>query len=280
MFFTGYLLLSDIDGTLFIKEPKRYIPRRNLQALEYFMKKGGKFAVATGRSIRSALSAIGNLPMNCPAVLYNGGGIYDYQTNRMLWQACLEESAAVHIPTVLERFPEIGVEIHVGLDLYCIHPSKESEKHVLEERSSFEVTPFEWVPKTGWNKILFAGPPDRVDRLEANLKGKNGPDHHFVRSEKNYFEIIPAGADKGTAMERLANLCGITLDKTCAIGDYYNDIPLLQHAAFSSAVEESPEAVKQAAGFVAGPCHKGAVADFIEHLTKLVNGGFLPSRNI
>ena len=45
------LLVSDLDGTLIGKDHQ--IPERNLEAIKRFKEKGGKFCVATGRSIES-----------------------------------------------------------------------------------------------------------------------------------------------------------------------------------------------------------------------------------
>ena len=47
------LLVSDIDGTLI--DSQYQIPPRNREAIQRFMKKGGGFSIATGRSWESVL---------------------------------------------------------------------------------------------------------------------------------------------------------------------------------------------------------------------------------
>ena len=49
--FEGYLLVSDMDGTLLNSEKK--ISKENLNAIDYFVKEGGTFTVATGRMLQS-----------------------------------------------------------------------------------------------------------------------------------------------------------------------------------------------------------------------------------
>lgn len=44
--FDGYLLCSDIDGTLAIEGN---VAENNIEAINYFRQNGGKFVVATGR---------------------------------------------------------------------------------------------------------------------------------------------------------------------------------------------------------------------------------------
>lgn len=274
MDFRGYLLLSDIDGTLYTKPPNRFIPPRNYTALKAFMESGGRFAVATGRSIRSAQAVIGDLPMNCPAILLNGGCLYDFRSGSALWECFLPWESRAFIEEVHRFDPQIGIEVHVGIDLYCLYYSKESEHHVLAERDQFSLHHLDEIPQEGWSKILFASSPERIDRLQSYLQARENASYYFVRSEATYYELLPTEATKGNALRRLSKLLDIPLDKTFAIGDYYNDIELLKAAGYSAAVGNAPPAVQKSAGYIACPCAEGAVADFIFHLNdRVVNGG-------
>ena len=53
-----------------------------------------------------------------------------------------------------------------------------------------------------------------------------------------------------------------------AIGDYYNDVTMIKSADVSACVAESPDEVKVLADVVCGTAKNGAVADFIEYLSK------------
>ena len=68
------LLVSDIDGTL-MNFPAP-IPPRNIEALRRFTAAGGRFSVATGRSIASARPYVEQLPVNAPCILYDLNGYY------------------------------------------------------------------------------------------------------------------------------------------------------------------------------------------------------------
>ncbi|MEO7453515.1 MAG: HAD hydrolase family protein, partial [Fimbriimonadales bacterium] len=59
---------------------------------------------------------------------------------------------------------------------------------------------------------------------------------------------------------------GIAREDTAAIGDYYNDIPMLEWAGHSAAVENAPDAVKAAAQ-ITMPSHDAlGVSAYIEWL--------------
>ena len=66
-------------------------------------------------------------------------------------------------------------------------------------------------------------------------------------------------------MLQLAKHLGISPEKTCAIGDFYNDVPMLQCAGISATVPDAYD-IKEMVDFVGGRCMEGAVADFIEYI--------------
>ena len=66
--FSDVLLTVDFDRTLTALDST--IPKRNLEAIEYFMENGGTFTMNTGRSIPMAVENIfGVIPTNAPLLL-------------------------------------------------------------------------------------------------------------------------------------------------------------------------------------------------------------------
>ncbi|NLA86727.1 MAG: HAD hydrolase family protein, partial [Clostridiales bacterium] len=51
-----------------------------------------------------------------------------------------------------------------------------------------------------------------------------------------------------------------------AIGDYYNDLELIETAAVGAVPAGAPDDLKQCADLVVCSCENGAVADFIEYI--------------
>lgn len=68
------------------------------------------------------------------------------------------------------------------------------------------------------------------------------------------------GCDKGGALRYLAEYYNIPIGQTVAIGDNYNDLPMLKAAGFGVAVENGEEALKRQAGFVTKSCDDNGVA--------------------
>ena len=87
--------------------------------------------------------------------------------------------------------------------------------------------------------------------------------------KRNYYEQFPAGVSKASELDKLKKM--LKIDKGCyfAMGDYYNDLEMIKAADISAVPSETPEDIKAYADFVAGKCEDGAVADFIDYLTKI-----------
>jgi hypothetical protein len=59
-----------------------------------------------------------------------------------------------------------------------------------------------------------------------------------------------AGIDKGTGVAWLADHYGITLEEVVAVGDWMNDIPMLERAGLSFAMAQAPDGVRDSADHV------------------------------
>ena len=97
MNYNGYLILTDIDGTLTPRAGE--VSAENAEAIEYFKKNGGLFTFATGR-MPEYLSRF-PFRANAPIVTINGTLICDGEENT-LWQ---KPMAAKDCLTLSPKFP-------------------------------------------------------------------------------------------------------------------------------------------------------------------------------
>ena len=135
--FDGVLLASDFDNTILNTErPRRTgcpippISQRNVEALRYFMDNGGRFAVATGRALPAFRIFAEQVPMNAPAVVCNGGALYDFKTERYLETMELPETIRPQGQDVLDRFPTAAVEAyHMDNVIHAVRPNEYTRQH-------------------------------------------------------------------------------------------------------------------------------------------------------
>jgi hypothetical protein len=72
----------------------------------------------------------------------------------------------------------------------------------------------------------------------------------IIRSGDFFIDIMQPEVNKGKALKVLADSMHIPAEQIIAIGNYYNDIEMIQFAGLGVAMENSPDAVKEAADFV------------------------------
>ena len=91
--FDGVLFFADYDDTLY--NSSHTVSPENRAAIRYFMERGGRFSVATGRAHRTFTPQIEkeDIPLNAPVVLSNGAAIYDYAEDRYLADTRLDGDA-------------------------------------------------------------------------------------------------------------------------------------------------------------------------------------------
>lgn len=70
-------------------------------------------------------------------------------------------------------------------------------------------------------------------------------------SGRHWVDLMSATADKGAALRRLQEALGVTAEQTVAFGDYFNDLGMLDAAAWSFAMDNAHPDVRAHARFVA-----------------------------
>jgi hydroxymethylpyrimidine pyrophosphatase-like HAD family hydrolase len=117
-------------------------------------------------------------------------------------------------------------------------------------------------------KIVFGDMrEEQLMRVKALLEAHpRYSDFDYIRSEKSLYEILPKGASKGTALRKMTELFGIDIAKTIAVGDYNNDISMLETAGAGFAVANAVPEVKAAANYTTVSNNDGAIAAIVDML--------------
>lgn len=121
--FSDILLTVDYDRTL--TAPDSTVPRRNIEAIKYFISEGGAFTVNTGRSIPMAKAFIGKIPVSAPLLLYNGSAAYDPKTDSFTKYYPIDLDGDAFTEQLQQLFPNLLVEIQ-GMDA---HYSLKKDRH-------------------------------------------------------------------------------------------------------------------------------------------------------
>jgi Cof subfamily protein (haloacid dehalogenase superfamily) len=260
---SGILLITDLDGTLVTD--RGMIPERNVEAIERFIGRGGRFAFATGRSVLGTEKYAARIPLNAPSIVYNGGGIYDFGAKKLLWSESMPKDYGRIVREVKDGFPDVGIELYAGGSVFYVATNSYTKAHIAFQGITATGRTLDDMPAE-CNKILFCGDSDRLLEVSAAVDKLAHPGCVTVFSAPTYFEVLPEGISKGITIGILGDMLGIGPDAVMSIGDYYNDLEMLTVSALSAVPEGAPDDLKAVADVVVGKCEDGAVADFIEYL--------------
>ena len=271
--FDGVLLISDYDNTLVHSDSALRsgtalppVPERNTAAIRAFMAEGGRFTVATGRALAAFQRYAAGVPMNAPAVVNNGAGIYDFQTGEYLLTAFLPEEAAAELEPVLDRFPTAGAELYHRDSLVEVaRPNRWTALHAVMTGVPGREIPALSAAVQPVTKVIFEDETPTLLAIRDALVEQGALERYeLALSGEHLLEVTRKGANKGEMVRKLAALCGVGEDHIYCVGDHANDLPMLHAAAGAFAPSNAIDQVREDPRVtVVGHCQDGAIADVI-----------------
>lgn len=265
---TKVILLSDMDGTLLNSE--KQITAADRKAIEHFMSLGGKFTVATGRTIQSFRQYLDMIELKMPVIMYNGAAIHDFVSEETLYTHPLPSEAKTLAMKIFDAMPETGGEVLKTDGTYVFSNTDYQQLHTricniepyYEELSEIE--------DGGWLKVLFSLAPEDVSYMEVLVR-QMGLDKtvDFVRSSDIFLEMLPKGVSKGSALNEYRRLKGMEGYTFVSIGDFDNDIEMIREADLGACPSNAEDSVKNVADLVlTKSCDEGAVAELIGEIIR------------
>ena len=274
--FTGVLLASDFDNTLVYTEsalkglaPIPELLPENRQAIEYFMAEGGTFSIATGRALPSFEIVRPGLPMNGPAILFNGAAIYDFKAEQYLCTAFLPDTVRPHIMQVLDAWPEAAVELyHDDNAIFALHANELTLAHLHLTHEATEMLETIDQAPSPISKALFEIVPEKMAALHRYVTGMPWASRYEIVPSNSYLlELTAKGASKGDMVQRLAQLLHIAPQNIYCVGDHANDLGMLAVSAIPFAPANAIECVRQVPGIHILPdARNGTIAALIRQL--------------
>lgn len=262
------VFVSDMDGTLLSAD--KTLSKRNADAIARLREAGGIFAVATGRVLQATEHYFKPFGLECPVILCNGGMIYDCGEKKVLFAEYLDsQRARATVAELLEKFPEVCAEICTPDQIYDVQINEQEKYHWKIGGFTAKVCgSLDEVPEEKWCKILFAMPEEIMPAF-AECAAAHSDEAEFFSSNPVFFEMLPKGCTKGTALEKLIKALGREDAYTVAMGDFNNDIQMLQYADLAACPSNAIDEVKAICDLVcSSDCTQGAVAEAIDYILR------------
>lgn len=242
--YDGILICSDLDGTLV--DSKGVISKENIDAIEYFIKNGGRFSLSTGRSPRYAKKLEKNgLYCNAPIIALNGSMIYDIQKEKVLYQNPMDYDK---ISDITEFLNEYGLYLN------------EAVYHSADTVENFE----DIIDRVLYKILFVCKDSHSAKKFRKALEEKYSEGFFIVNSWDAGVEILDEKSKKGDCVLKMREL--LDVGKIVCVGDYENDISMLLAADVSYAVANAIPSVKEAATHITVSNDENALAVIINEL--------------
>ena len=259
------VVFCDIDGTFL--NSKHEVTEKTKREVQRIIKMGIPFVLTSSRMPEAIVTIQKMAGITQPIIAYGGGLILD-QDEKIIYSQGLNPEEAFGIGSFIKNnFPDVTWNIYSGHKWLCEAPKCDRilrEEIIIEvqaeQGSLAEILQWETV-----HKILCMGEPDRTSLLQEHLQNAF-PALSISKSTPNYLEITSGTANKGNAIKTYCRLKNLSLRRTLAFGDGYNDMDMFHTAGTSYAMANAPEEIRKLVGNVTLDNDHDGIAHVIEKL--------------
>ena len=207
----------DLDGTLFDDNSP---PVSIISKLRSVQAKGMVVMLCSGRALPYLTGVVKILGLNGPLVAEDGMIVFDQRTGMKHVMGDVKQLEAIR--KLAAQYITEGIETkkpqHIKEMIFTLEPNPNVPLQLLYEKT-------------------------------LKIKKKYNLPLNISRSNQ-MVNILPDGANKGTALKKAAEMVGISCSEIAAFGDSLNDLPMLKVSGFPIAVGNAEKEVKEIAKYV------------------------------
>jgi Cof subfamily protein (haloacid dehalogenase superfamily) len=257
------LVAFDLDGTLLGEE--LLLRPRVLAAIAQMRERGVQGCIVTGRMYRAALPFVRQLQFTAPVVCYQGAAVIDPQTDDVLQDVPLPNAQALE----LQRYAKenaLHIQLYANDRYYCEQRNRYSDLYAKISGVEPIVVPSLAAQFETWDatKACIIAEPQVVEQHLPRVRALCGDRAYVTRSIPWFIEVMNAQVNKGKSLEVVARYLNIPMEAVLAVGDSWNDAPLLQAAGFGVAMGSAPPELREVADAVVADVENDGVAEAVE----------------
>jgi Cof subfamily protein (haloacid dehalogenase superfamily) len=266
------LIVSDLDGTLVSNEVLSN--KNDIDMIKSLQAQDFKIVPATGRSYSAAVTIAKELKID------------DYTNLMICNNGALVTKVSEYDPILLKTVPlaqvneMLTVSNKLGLCFYAYKVDQNVAYWNGVECPSVNLQKNNWVDSFEQIKIeddindeaivqIMIFTPENLEKdflneiseIRKSMTGQKN-DHEDV----SFYEFNNIEASKGNAIKFIANHLKVSLEKTIAFGDNFNDISMFEVVGRSVAMDNASQAVKNKATDITGSVTEGGVSMYLNLL--------------
>ena len=252
--FQGYLILSDIDGTL--TNDRGEISPENAAAIRYFQENGGLMTVASGRYPWYIEKYADTFKPNTYVVGINGAMLYDPVKKTPVITKIFEDDFL----TVLHEFIDLCPQVTY------IHVSGHKEEFIIRREDFPRLDEILADLEKPWCRIILCQHPSDGEKTREALVPRYSGRYNFDFSWSEGLEVHPLDSGKGELLREMLPVLdadGHPIHTTLCAGDYENDLSMMKAVDIGYAVANAIPSVKAAAKRITVSNNDSALAKII-----------------
>lgn len=256
------LILTDMDGTLLNKEHK--MPEKTIETIEWLLKKGVRFGVASGREYENIRAYFPTLANDMIFIADNGTLVYD--KGKEIYVDKIKTEEVVRLVEEIRRIPNVWIVL-CGKEMTYVECIEGKEEDMRKVASNFYYNVEMVADATELAKekeileisIFCEEGSEKVEPFVEQMK----EDYKVYVSGPNWIDILNKTAGKGNALKKLQEFYGWKEEECMAFGDYLNDYEMLQYSGHSYAMENAQPQIREVAKHIAPSNEVGGVIQVI-----------------
>lgn len=258
------LVAFDVDGTLV--DRNLTISAKVRDAVRRMRVAGVIGCLVTGRMYRATIPFARELHLDAPIICYQGAAIIDPATDDVLDHVALDNRIVRELISVTES-DRMHLQLYRNDEYYCESRNRFSELYAQLSLTEPVIVPslreaFAYSPAT---KAVIVNDPPVAESYAQSLMERFDGRAYVTRSLPEFIEVLDTKVDKGTALRFVAERLGVPIEQTLAIGDSWNDAPLLRAAGFSIAMGSAPPELQAITDACVGDVGHDGVAEAIDN---------------
>lgn len=262
------LLALDLDDTLLHEDLT--ISQANMDAVREAEEAGIKIVLASGRNLLSLGKYARILGLQRPGdylICSNGAELVAADTGLLVDQRLLSPAFAREAAREIES-RGFTWQIYVDGKILCTERNEWADRDGhLTSQPVERIGDREPYFQRGLVKFVVPGEPSRIAGLLAELAPRFAGRAIVITSKPYFLEILPLGADKGSALARLTAILGIRMAEVMAIGDAMNDYTMIREVGWGCAPANAIPSIRQIARVISDKTNdENAVADLIRRV--------------
>lgn len=266
MFSKIKLVVSDMDGTLLNSKGK--VSPKFFQLFSKLQQHNIQFCAASGRQFNSIIDKLEVIENDIYIIAENGANV-KYQ-NQNIHQILLDPDVATKAIFALRQNPDAHIVLCTDNGAFVESKNEKFIHHFQEYYTNYHLV------------------DDLLEHIKTEAIFKIAV-YHFTSSEKylypsvqhlkndcllkisglHWLDISNENANKGNALQLLQQKLNIKKEETIAIGDYHNDIEMMQQSGISFAVANAHDDIKKIATFTTTSNDDFGVENVLEQVLNL-----------